>query len=60
MIKGNLIYLRVDELSENDDISYGLLQVVATDEEVVSKAKKVYKEKTYKQAINRSEPIEII
>lgn len=60
LIKGNLIYLRVDELSENDDISYGLLQVVATDEEVVSKAKKVYKEKTYKKAINRSEPIEII
>ncbi len=60
LIKGNLIYLRVDELSENDGISYGLLQVVATDEEVVSKAKKVYKEKTYKKAINRSEPIEII
>lgn len=60
LIKGNLIYLRVDELSENDDISYGLLQVVATDEEVVSKANKVYKEKTYKKAINRSEPIEII
>ena len=60
LLKGNLIYLRVDEELENDTISHGLLQVVSVNEEIVSVAKKVYKEKNYLNSIARSEKIEVL
>lgn len=54
---GNLIYLRT-KCKIDEKISHGLLQIVAPDEEIVSIASKVYKEKNYSQKINRSEKIE--
>ena len=48
LTKGNLIYLRVKELPETDNITNGLLQIVPLDEEIVSEAKKVYIQKGLK------------
>ena len=59
LIKGNLIYLRLN-LENEDKISHGLLQVVNNNEEIVSKAAKVYKQKEYNKKINRDEAIEVI
>ena len=46
--KNQLIYLRSKTNVKVDKISCGLLQLVPWDEEVVSKAKKVYVEKDLK------------
>lgn len=59
LIKGNLIYLRLD-LENEDKISHGLLQIVNNNEEIVSKAAKVYKQKGFNKKINRDETIEVI
>ena len=60
LIKGNLLYLRVNKLPICDDFTHDLIQIVSADEEIVNKAKKVYKEKNYLGDINRKENIEII
>lgn len=58
--KGNLIYLRFKDDTDTSKISHELLQVVPIDEEVVSLAKKIYKDKNYKDKIERLEKVEII
>ena len=60
LIKGNLLYLRVNKLPICDDFTHDLIQIVSADEEIVNEAKKVYKEKNYLGDINRKENIEII
>ena len=60
LIKGNLLYLRVNKLPICDNFTHDLIQIVSADEEIVNKAKKVYKEKNYLGDINRKENIEII
>lgn len=60
LIKGNLLYLRVNKLPICDDFTHDLIQIVSADEEIVNKAKKVYKEKNYLGDINRKDNIEII
>ncbi len=48
LTKGNLIYLRLKEMPEIDNITNSLLQIVPFDEEIVSEAKKVYVQKGLK------------
>ncbi len=55
--KGNLIYLRVKEFPEEDNISCGLLQLIEYNEEIMNVANKVYKDKTIKDKITRKEKI---
>ena len=60
LLKNNLVYLRTKKIDELDKISHNLIQVVSTEEEIVSTAKKVYKEKDYDGVIERKEKIESI
>lgn len=60
LMKNQLIYIRSKKQVELDNISCGLLQLVPFDEEVVSKAKKIYVDKNIKKKIEREEEIEYI
>lgn len=60
LMKNQLIYIRSKKKAEIDNISCGLLQLVPFDEEVVSKAKKIYVDKNIKKKIEREEEIEYI
>lgn len=60
LMKNQLIYIRSKKKVEIDNISCGLLQLVPFDEEVVSKAKKIYVDKNIKKKIEREEEIEYI
>ena len=51
LMKNQLIYIRSKKQVELDNISCGLLQLVPFDEEVVSKAKKIYVDKNIKKKI---------
>ena len=59
-MKNQLIYIRSKKQVELDNISCGLLQLVPFDEEVVSKAKKIYVDKNIKKKIEREEEIKYI
>ena len=59
-MKNQLIYIRSKKKAEIDNISCGLLQLVPFDEEVVSKAKKIYVDKNIKKKIEREEEIKYI
>ena len=58
LLANNLVYIRVPVLDEN--VSYGLLQIVSFSEEVVSKASRLYKKENVGIKIDRSEKIIII
>lgn len=60
LMKNQLIYIRSKKKAEIDNISCGLLQLVPFDEEVVSKAKKIYVDKNIKKKIEREEEIKYI
>lgn len=60
LMKNQLIYIRSKKQVELDNISCGLLQLVPFDEEVVSKAKKIYVDKNIKKKIEREEEIKYI
>lgn len=60
LMKNQLIYIRSKKKAEIDNISCGLLQLVPFDEEVVSRAKKIYVDKNIKKKIEREEEIEYI
>lgn len=60
VMKNQLIYIRSKKQVELDNISCGLLQLVPFDEEVVSKAKKIYVDKNIKKKIEREEEIKYI
>lgn len=60
LMKNQLIYIRSKKKAEIDNISCGLLQLVPFDEEIVSKAKKIYVDKNIKKKIEREEEIEYI
>lgn len=55
LLNNNLVYIRVPVIE--NDISFGLLQIVSQDEEIVSKASRIFKKKNVKIKVNRSEKI---
>lgn len=55
LLNNNLVYIRVPEIDE--DISFGLLQIVSQDEEIVSEASRIFKKKNAIIKNDRSEKI---